>query len=90
MSDRRLDGGFPAPLPPAPRLSAPLGQGLRLPTYAPLAAPLAQGAGELHTAGQASWMNYLNPELPEEKLVWIASDARAGTLVCSQCVNFRW
>lgn len=60
------------------------------PHLAPLAAPIAQGAGELRTEGQASWMSYLNPELPEEKLVWIASDARAGTLVCSQCVNFRW
>ena len=80
MSDRRLDGGFPAPLPPAPRLSAPLGQGLRLPTYTPLAAPLAQGAGELRIEGQASWMSYLNPELPEERLVWIALDVHSCLL----------
>lgn len=51
VCDTRLDKGFPAPLPPAPRVSAPLGKGLRLPTYPPLAAPLAQGADELCSEG---------------------------------------
>lgn len=35
-------------------------------------------------------MSYLNPGLPEAKLVWVALDAHAGALVCSQCVNVRW
>ena len=91
VCDRRLDEGFPAPSPPpAPRLSVPLGQGLCLPTSDHLAAPCAQAAGDLRPEGQASWMSYVNPNLLEEKLIWIALDACASTLICSQCVNFRW